>query len=193
MRVAPLLLMTAALLASGCSIKQSVSPAELAAELAPEICAIPAAGVRAGFTRAYLQLLRDKGFEVRQLAPGSNPDRCPVSTTFTGTWRWDVLLYMSYADIRVYANGAQVGHAEYDARWGGGRPDKFISAENKIAELTNQLFPNGARGLGVVSVRAVADAPLAKEADRQQKLQQLMNEKLTYEQYQQRYRQLMED
>lgn len=193
MRLAPLLLVTAALFTTGCSIKQSVSPAELSPDLAPEICAIPGIGVRAGFTTTYLQLLRDKGFNTRLLGPGSNPALCRVSTTFTGTWRWDLLLYMSYADIRVYADGAQVGHAEYDARWGGGRPDKFISAEKKIAELTNQLFPKGASGLGATSTTRAADAPLEKGAYRQQQLQKLMDEKLTYEQYQQRYRQLMED
>jgi len=50
--------------------------------------------------------------------------------------------------IRVYQYGQQVGQAEYDSRWGGGRViDKFINAEKKITELTNQLFPNGAAGL----------------------------------------------
>lgn len=85
----------------------------------------------------------------------------------------------------------QVGQAEYDARWGSGRPDKFISAENKIAELTDQLFPNGAQGLGTVA-ETTSDAPLSKEAYRQHQLKQLMSENLPYDLYQQRYRALMQ-
>ena len=193
MRVASLFLLFASLSITGCSIKQTVTPASLSAELAPEICAIPAIGLRAGFNTTYQQLLREKGFKTRQMAAGSSPDRCPLSTTYTGTWRWDLLLYMNHADIRVYEHGRQVGQAEYDARWGGGRPDKFISAENKIAELTDQLFPDGASGLGVATPQAVLSTPLSAHAYRQQQLQRLLNENLPYEEYQRRYRQLMEE
>lgn len=126
MRVALLFLLFASLSITGCSIKQTVTPVRLSAELAPEICAIPAMGLRVGFNTTYQRLLSDKGFKIRQLAAGSKPNRCPLSTTYTGTWRWDLLLYMSHADIRVYEHGRQVGQAEYDARWGSGRPDKFI-------------------------------------------------------------------
>jgi hypothetical protein len=193
MRVALPFLLFASLSITGCSIKQTVTPAHLSPELAPEICAIPAVGLRAGFNTTYQQLLSDKGFKVRQLAAGSKPDRCSLSTTYTGIWRWDLLLYMSYADIRVYEQGRQVGQAEYDARWGSGRPDKFISAENKIAELTDQLFPDGASGLGVARPQAVVSAPLSPHAYRQQQLQRLQDETLSYEEYQRRYRQLMEE
>lgn len=193
MRAKPLLLLIASFAITGCSIKQTVTPASLSAELAPEICTIPAPGLRAGFNTTYQQLLRDKGFRTRQLSPGSSPARCPLSTTYTGTWRWDLLLYMNHADIRVYEKGRQVGQAEYDARWGGGRPDKFISAENKIAELTDQLFPHGASGLGTVAPQAAVTAPLSKEAYRQDQLQRLQGEGLPYEEYQRRYRQMMQD
>lgn len=193
MRAASLFLSLALLALSGCSIKQTVTPAELSAELTPEICTVPAIGLRAGFGIAYQQALRDKGFRTRQLAPGSDPARCPLSTTYTGTWRWDLLLYMSYADIRVYQNGRQVGQAEYDARWGSGRPDKFIDAESKIKELTQQLFPTGAAGLGVTPPAAAATAPMSKEAYRQAQLQRLLEEQLPYDEYQRRYRALMAD
>ena len=195
MRATPLLLLISVFAISGCSIKQTVTPATLSAELAPEICTIPAIGLRTGFDTTYQQLLRDKGFRTRQMAPGSSPNRCPLSTTYTGRWGWDLALYMKYADIRVYEKGRQVGRAEYDARWGAGRPDKFISAENKITQLTHQLFPNGATGLGVAAVpnTAAGSAPLSKEAYRDKQLQRLMSEHLPYEEYQRRYRQLMDE
>lgn len=174
-------------LLSGCSIKQQVDPAELAATLAPDICLIPGNGVRDGFTNAYSDALRDKGFSVRTLHMGASPSRCPLSTTYTGNWRWDFALYMSYADIRVFEGGRQVGKAVYDARSGGGRPDKFISAESKIIELTDQLFPAGTSGLG----QAPAPLPAADQAQasKEQQLQELSRTPgLSYEEYQRLYR-----
>lgn len=195
MRAASLFTLIAAVAISGCSIKQNVTPAALSAELAPEICMIPALNLRAGFTSAYQASLVEKGFRTRLLAPGSSPDRCALATTFIGRWGWDLALYMKYADIRVYEKGRQVGQAEYDARWGGGRLDKFISAEQKIIELTDQLFPNGAADLGRAPAPVMAGdmAPLSREAYRQQQVQRLKDEGLSYEEYQHRYRQLMNE
>lgn len=68
-----------------------------------------------------------------------------------------------------------------------------LSAENKIAELTDQLFPNGASGLGVATPQAVVNAPLSQHAYRQQQLQRSQDQMLPYEEYQRRYRQLMEE
>lgn len=136
------------LLASGCSIKQTVTPAVISSEIPPEICLIPAEGLREGFNTTYDAQLKKKGFRTRQIPPGSSPSICKLSTTYIGTWSWDLALYMSYADIRVFEEGRQVGHAEYDSRFGGARViDKFIDAEKKITEMTDLLFPNGAAGL----------------------------------------------
>lgn len=195
MRAASLFTLIATVAISGCSIKQNVTPAALSAELTPEICMIPALNLRAGFTTAYQASLMEKGFRPRLMAPGSSPDRCALATTFIGRWGWDLALYMKYADIRVYEKGRQVGQAEYDARWGGGRLDKFISAEKKIVELADQLFPNGAADLGRAPAPVIAGdmAPLSREAYRQQQVQRLMDEGLSYEEYQHRYRQLMDE
>lgn len=76
-----------------CSIKQTVTPAEFAP--APEICLIPAEGLREGFNTTYTNLLKTKGFQIRQLASNSLPSACSLSTTYVGTWNWDLLLYMS--------------------------------------------------------------------------------------------------
>lgn len=133
---------------SGCSIKQTVTPAVMSSEISPEICLIPAEGLREGFNTTYDTQLKKKGFHTRQIPSGSSPSSCRLSTTYIGTWSWDLALYMSYADIRVFEDGKQVGHAEYDSRYGGGRViDKFVNAEKKITEMTDLLFPEGAAGL----------------------------------------------
>lgn len=179
------------MLLSGCSIKQQVDPAALTATLAPDICLIAAPGVRAGFTAVYSDALRDKGFNVRTLHAGASPSQCPLASTYLGQWTWDVALYLSYADIRVFERGQQVGKAVYDSRSGGGRPDKFISAESKIIELTDQLFPTGTSGLGL----APSPLPAADQAQvsKEQQLHELRNTPgQSYEEYTRRYREISE-
>lgn len=170
----------------GCSIKQNVTPATLVTPASNEICMIPAQGLRESFHNAYREQLQQKGFAIVEKTPGSSTSSCPLATAYTANWAWDLAMYMVYADIRVFQNGRQVGHANYDAKMGGGRLDKFIDAENKIAELTHQLFPAGAP-------REIAPqaAPLSPAAYKQQQVEQLMREGLSYEEYQRRYRQIM--
>lgn len=131
---------------SGCSIKQTVTPVAFSGVQATEICMIPAEGLRAGFNSTYTAQLRNKGFQTRELPPGTPPANCALSTTYIGQWSWDMALYMSYADIQVFENGRQIGQALYDSTSGGARMGKFIDAQTKIIEMTNQLFPNASYG-----------------------------------------------
>ncbi|MDQ0669178.1 MULTISPECIES: Sbal_3080 family lipoprotein [Pseudomonas] len=177
---------------TGCSIKQTVAPATLSNDQPPEICLIPAEGLRAGFNTTYTAQLRSKGFQTREVAAGSPPSVCTLSTTYIGKWTWDMALYMYYADIRVYEQGRQVGQAEYDASWGGGRLDKFIDAQNKIIELTDQLFPNPVyRASTPPAASSNAPPALDKAAYKKKKLEQLMQESTSYDDYQKRYREIL--
>lgn len=176
-------------LLAGCSIKQDVRPAQLDTNAAPEICLIPATGVRKSLTQAYARALQQKGFITRELSEGSSNTRCPLATAYTATWRWDLALYMSKARFEVYQNGRSVGLAEYDASWGGARLDKFIDAEAKVFELVDQLFPVGARQLQTLAMDPPQDASKLSQAEQVRLLQQ---EKLTYDEYQRRYRLIME-
>ncbi|MDT3718383.1 Sbal_3080 family lipoprotein [Pseudomonas oryzihabitans] len=183
------IILLAALL-GGCSIKQQVAPAELSAASSSEICTIPAVGLRSGFNTTYVNALQQKGFKVRPLSAGSNPGECELSTTYTATWGWDLALYMKFADIRVFQNGRQIGQAVYDSRWGSGRPDKFINAENKINQLADELFPRGASVLAArypVSSSIPAPGSLSKEAQ----IQALQGQGLSYEEYSKRYREIL--
>ncbi|SEI21072.1 Sbal_3080 family lipoprotein [Pseudomonas fuscovaginae UPB0736] len=142
-----LLLLCLVSLITGCSIKQQVTPVDFAANPAARICVIPADGVRESFTEAYGNALKGKGFTVEVLPSASNPQACPLSSTLLGRWSWDMALYLSEVEIKVYQNGREVGSATYNSRRGSFRMDKFISAENKLKELTDQLFPVGVRPL----------------------------------------------
>jgi hypothetical protein len=127
---------------AGCAIQQTVRPVEKLQDR--QICVIENPAVRAGFMEAYTRSLTTKGYTVRQLPPSAAITACPVTSTYTANWRWDLALYMAYAEIRVYDNGQPVGEARYDSQRGGANMGKFIAADKKIDELVNQLFRGGA-------------------------------------------------
>jgi uncharacterized secreted protein with C-terminal beta-propeller domain len=134
---------TVALLSlGGCAIQQTVKPIDRFESKV--VCIVENPDVRPGFLETYKRTLSNKGYVVKQLAPNSSLIECPITSTYIARWRWDLAMYMSYADITVYNNAKPSGKATYDATRGGGNMNKFIEADKKITELVNQLFPAGA-------------------------------------------------
>ncbi|KXU36297.1 hypothetical protein AXE65_05265 [Ventosimonas gracilis] len=125
---------------SGC-VSQTIDPVKINPTSPPEICMIENATkkVRQGFTDTYRAALQEKGFTVKQLPPASNPSDCHLSTQYIAQWKWNLTIYMSYVEIKVYEDGRMIGKALYDARIAG--LDKYINAEDKIREMVNELFP----------------------------------------------------
>lgn len=137
----------AALLApllTACAINQTVKP--VAQVEGNQVCIVENPAVsQAGFLVAYTRALTDRGYVVKQLPSGSAVTACPVTSTYTANWRWDLAMYMAFADIKVYSAGKQSGEATYNAMSGGANMNKFIKADAKIAELVDQLFPRVTR------------------------------------------------
>lgn len=131
-----------ALALSACTIQQTVQP--VTQVVSKTICVVENPAVKSGFLEAYKRTLTSKGYMVRQLGPTAALNECPVTSTYSGNWRWDMALYLEYAEINVYSNAQPAGRATYDARSGGGNMSKFIDADKKIAELVDKLFPGGA-------------------------------------------------
>ncbi|HEX7890517.1 MAG TPA: Sbal_3080 family lipoprotein [Ramlibacter sp.] len=132
----------AAWVLGGCAIHQTVKP--VARLEGRQVCIIENPAVRAGFIDAYKRSLAVKGYTVRQLPPSAAITECPTTSTYSANWRWDMAMYMSHAEIKVFSNGQPVGQALYDSTRGGANMNKFIEADRKIDELVNQLFPGGA-------------------------------------------------
>lgn len=133
------LLAAVAAISSGCAIQQTVKPVERFAD--KTVCIIDNPAVREGFLIAYKQALEAKGFAAQKIAADASIIQCPITSTYTANWRWDLAMYMAYANIKVYNNGKPIGEAIYDAKSGGMNTAKFISADTKIKELVDQLFP----------------------------------------------------
>jgi hypothetical protein len=134
--------MCALLALGGCAIRQTVKPVDRLE--GRQICLIENPSVRSSFVEAYKRSLATKGYAVRQLPASASIMDCSTTSTYTALWRWDLALYMAYAEIKVYSNGRPAGEARYDSQRGGGNMNKFIDADRKINELVNQLFPGGA-------------------------------------------------
>lgn len=129
------------LLLAACSIKQEIKPLKLADLTVKEICIRENPDVRSGFLETYRSRLETKGFKVTMLAREAPITSCPLTSTYTANWRWDLALYLVYAEILVYRDGQVVGRALYDSYGGRSRLDKFIDARTKIDELVDQMFP----------------------------------------------------
>jgi hypothetical protein len=129
-------------LLTGCAIHQNVRPVGAVADT--QVCIINNPEVRPSVMASYKKVLTDKGYAVRELPQTAAITDCRVTSTYRANWRWDLAMYMHYAEFRVFVDGREKGLAVYDATHGGGNPNKFIDADKKIVELVNQLFPGGA-------------------------------------------------
>ncbi len=129
-------------LLAGCAIHQNVRPLEATGDT--QVCIINNPAVRPSVMAAYKKVLGNKGYSVRELPESAAITECRVTSTYRANWRWDLAMYMHYAEFRVFVDGKEKGVATYDATHGGANMGKFIDADKKIAELVDQLFPGGA-------------------------------------------------
>ena len=133
-----LALAAAAILASGCAITQNVRP--VTTQDIPLVCIQRNPEV---FMSDFVTVLKSQveatGIKAR-IYDGSEPPECRYRLEYTANWRWDLAMYLAYADLRVYDKDLLIGEANYDARAGGGRPDKFGATAGKLKELVDKLF-----------------------------------------------------
>jgi hypothetical protein len=131
----------ASLLLSACAVRQDIRPVLLAPAAERAICIIEHPATRATFLEAFQRQLEARGFAVRVVPAGSGYNACPLTTTYVARWSWDITIYMSFAQIRVFQNGQEAGSAIYDATMAGARLDKWVDADAKVGEMVAELFP----------------------------------------------------
>lgn len=133
-----LAVIAASIVISGCSIQQTIEKAELEKET--ELCIVENPAVREGFLTEFKAVLTSKNIPHRMVSASFIPVSCEWTTTYVARWNWDLALYMSYAEIKVFHKGNLDGKAIYDSTHGSASMGKFIDAEPKIRELVNQLM-----------------------------------------------------
>jgi hypothetical protein len=100
------------------------------------ICLIENPRVKFDFLEAYRRALSSSGYEV-QVYPKTPPaSQCPLTTRYVAYWNWDIVLYLGYAELRVFRDGQPVGRAEFKAG-----SSRFTDAELPLKNLIDQLLP----------------------------------------------------
>lgn len=127
-------------LTGGCAINTTVDPVSIGDDQISDLCIKSNPNVlMEGFLPELESQIKSHGITTHVFS-GIPPTSCKYHLEYTANWRWDLAMYLSYAELRVYSNAGLVGQAEYDARYGGGRMDKFGPTANKLETLTRPLF-----------------------------------------------------
>jgi hypothetical protein len=137
MNVRALAFLLLALALSGCSITKSIDP--IKAEVS-QVCVLDNPKVLMDEFQPELQRqIEEKGFPTKAYR-GARPADCSHHLEYTANWQWDMAMYLTYAEMRVYDRKGLAGQAVYNARNGGGRLDKFGRTAEKIRPLIDELF-----------------------------------------------------
>jgi hypothetical protein len=141
---------TLALLATGCTTYQTVSPVDpvdsvavMHAGQSTLLCVIDNPVTGMAFVDALRDALTRRGFDVRMLPPGAPAAACPLAAVYVANRQTFWLPFLSTAEITIYRNGDRVGKAVYDAMRsaGGLNFSNLVSPAAKIEELVDRLFP----------------------------------------------------
>jgi hypothetical protein len=176
--VLPLSVLVLAL--SGCSITQSIEPIKAPIS---QVCVLDNPKVLMdGFQPELQKQIEQKGYPTK-VYTGARPGDCSHHLEYTANWQWDMAMYLTYTEMRVYDHLGLAGQAVYDARRGGGRLDKFGRTAEKIKPLVDELF--GSASAAPIAVRpttweAVVDSG-KDSADRLRELDNLKEQGLVTE------------
>ncbi|MDQ3027710.1 MAG: Sbal_3080 family lipoprotein [Pseudomonadota bacterium] len=131
-------LLSLAAVAGGCAITQTVKP--VSATGITEICVKNNPQViMADFSKELRSQIEKKGIRTTAY-DGERPAVCRHHLEYTANWRWDMAMYLVFAEVSVYESGLLVGQATYDAHSGGGRLDKFGATGEKLRGMLDPLF-----------------------------------------------------
>jgi hypothetical protein len=136
MKLAVALLAASAI--AGCAITQTVKP--VTASGMSQICVKnnPQVMMKEFANELRAQVER-KGYKATTF-DGERPSGCRHHMEYTANWRWDMAMYLVFADLRVYEDGLLVGQATYDAHGGGANMSKFGATSEKLQRLVDELF-----------------------------------------------------
>ena len=149
---------------SSCAISQNVDQAHI--PNAAKLCVIEDDRVREGFLPELLGVLDEKGISYVVTGKHAASNGCEWTLTYTARWSWDLALFMSYAEIKVFKNGVLDGQAVYDSRGGSANMAKFIDAEPKIRELVEELMQRE-QGVGKVANRNASQLRAVSAEDKE--------------------------
>lgn len=166
-----LLLLTVSF-AAGCSIQQTIEP--IKPTRVTQVCVLDNPKIfMDDFQPEMQRQIQAKGIATKVYS-GARPSDCSHHLEYTANWQWDMAMYVTYVELRIYDTQGLAGQAIYDARRGGGRLDKFGRTAEKLRPLIDQLF--GSVDAGAVAAPAAASAevvPQGQSSDKAARLREL--------------------
>jgi hypothetical protein len=126
-------------LLSGCSIVKRVDPVP---EKLSTLCIEKNTDI---FMDDYLGILEKELASLRvptkTVEPSESP-KCQDVLRYKANWKWDMAMYLQYANFSVFRGDNRIGYGEYSSAGGGLRPDKWGTTEDKIKPILAELFKN---------------------------------------------------
>lgn len=155
---------------TGCSISKTVEP--IKSTQVSQVCVLDNKDILMdGFQPEVQQQIEAKQIPTK-VYTGARPAECSHYLEYTANWQWDMAMYLTYAEFRVYDARGLAGTAHYDARWGGGRLDKFGRTADKIRPLIDELFGSVSVGPSLVPAQTES-ADTTSSPDRSARLLEL--------------------
>lgn len=72
---------------------------------------------------------------------GERPSHCEFNLTYTALQSWDITLYLSHAEFRLFKNNSRIAYAEYHLKGKGGFAlNKWAGVKSKISPVIDGLL-----------------------------------------------------
>lgn len=189
MKTTTLALLSGALLISGCTAVTvqplASAPANMCIEKNPKVQVNDFVSVMQSSFKQY-------GFNTR-VVEKSTPVECPYLVTYSARRSWDLATYLSQAEVHVLnEQRREVASAHYHLRGKGGLSlMKWQGTQSKIRPVMDQLLRNS-QVLVMANPSENSVQPTTSGLSKEQQIDALRLEKLSYEEYQERYKAIMQ-
>ena len=162
MKLVNVIMILGVLFLTGCAATQDISEFD---EIPPHtVCIAEHQAVREGVLDALEEGFRSHGADVKVIKGSyekkhnmwhpqiytSDLEGCDAIAFYVANWRWDISMYMCFANIWVTdtAMSEKIAQATYQT---GGGPDKWINARKKLLELVDEMYKSVAQQQTVVT------------------------------------------
>lgn len=130
--------LAACCLLAGCSTQSVRAPAY---NIKPgNVCVIQDSSNRKVAYNSVIKGLKRKGFSVKRVGAGQTKN-CSRVFSCQSISRWQIANYTSNIHLQYWEHGKLVSEAKYDAPTNEINISKFISTEDKIFQLLNEMLP----------------------------------------------------
>ena len=137
-----LVFLTALIILNGCTTIRVNQPAPSVIDQIQQICVEENPKVKvSGFSQALEDAFQNHRIQTRFFSESTLPSNCIYTLKYTAFRNWDMVTYLTDADLYLYKEGERIGSANFHLVGGGGFAlTKYRSTRSKVADMVNQLL-----------------------------------------------------